>query len=271
MKKCYKCQELKEIYEFTKNRSNKDGLDCYCKVCRRKASQDYRAANPKKIAEANRDYYQSNRDKDVERKNEWRKANPDKVADQRRRYYEKNKEKISERNSEWQKANKDKVNESNRRWREANPEKVAGYYEKYGQTEARRKSAREWAKRNRESGRMRRVERYHTDEQFNISIKLRRRIHMAIRNQYTEKAVGTIELLGCSFADVKKHIESKFTEGMTWEKLFTGEIHIDHIRPCASFDLTDADQQKECFHYTNLQPLWARDNLSKSGSWEGTG
>ena len=48
---------------------------------------------------------------------------------------------------------------------------------------------------------------------------------------------------------------------MTWDN--HGEWHIDHIKPCASFDLTDADQQRECFNYTNLQPLWAKDNLSK--------
>ena len=46
-----------------------------------------------------------------------------------------------------------------------------------------------------------------------------------------------------------------------------GECHYDHMRPCASFDLTDPEQQKQCFHYTNLQPLWAKDNPSKSDNW----
>ena len=60
---------------------------------------------------------------------------------------------------------------------------------------------------------------------------------------------------------VKKWIESQFVDGMSWDN--HGEWHIDHIRPCASFDLTDPEQQKECFNYKNLQPLWAKDNLSK--------
>lgn len=57
-------------------------------------------------------------------------------------------------------------------------------------------------------------------------------------------------------------LEQQFTEGMTWENY--GEWHVDHIRPCVSFDLSIPEQQQECFHYTNLQPLWAKDNLQKS-------
>ena len=57
---------------------------------------------------------------------------------------------------------------------------------------------------------------------------------------------------------------------MTWEDFMNGKIHIDHIRPCASFNLNDPSQQKICFHYTNLQPLWAKDNLRKGTKWLST-
>ena len=57
------------------------------------------------------------------------------------------------------------------------------------------------------------------------------------------------------------YLQGKFKEGMHWNNL--GKWHIDHIRPCASFDLTDPEQQKQCFHYTNLQPLWAAENIRK--------
>ena len=70
-------------------------------------------------------------------------------------------------------------------------------------------------------------------------------------------------LTGCaSWNELKIYLESKFSNGMTWENM--GEWHIDHIKPCYSFDLTDEKQQMECFHFTNLQPLWAKDNLSKN-------
>lgn len=72
------------------------------------------------------------------------------------------------------------------------------------------------------------------------------------------------ELLGCDLDTARNHIESQFQDGMTWENHGQFGWHLDHIIPCSSFDLTDPKQQKKCFHYTNLQPLWWKDNLSKS-------
>ncbi len=72
----------------------------------------------------------------------------------------------------------------------------------------------------------------------------------------------TKQLLGCDMQFLKRHLSSKWTEGMSWENY--GKWHIDHIIPCAEFDLTNQDQRNKCFHYSNLQPLWARDNHMKS-------
>lgn len=123
----------------------------------------------------------------------------------------------------------------------------------------------EWARRNRAAGMARFVERYHTDPVFNISIKIRRRIDTALRacKAGTRKTDRTIGLLGCSYTEFKDHIEKQFTEGMSWAKCFNGRIHLDHIRPCSSFRLEDPDEQRECFSFRNVQPLWARDNLKK--------
>ena len=70
-----------------------------------------------------------------------------------------------------------------------------------------------------------------------------------------------MKLLDCSIPELRLYIESKFQKGMTWDNY--GEWHLDHVIPCDTFDLTDSEQQKICFHYTNLQPLWAVDNLKK--------
>lgn len=97
---------------------------------------------------------------------------------------------------------------------------------------------------------------------------LRSRICNAIVRQSADtsrtdrKAMPTMQLVGCTVAQLRAHLERQFKPGMTWDNL--GAWHIDHIKPCASFDLSDPDQQRACFHYTNLQPLWARENLSKS-------
>lgn len=86
---------------------------------------------------------------------------------------------------------------------------------------------------------------------------------MAIRKQSTKKAYRTIDLIGCSVAELRSHIESLFLPGMTWKNHSIRGWHLDHIIPCAAFDLTDPDHQAMCFHYTNLRPVWGRENLSK--------
>jgi len=83
-------------------------------------------------------------------------------------------------------------------------------------------------------------------------------IHALQRNS---KSAPTESLVGCTMEELKDYIESKFREGMTWDNY--GEWHIDHIRPCASFDLSVDTEQAKCFHFSNMQPLWAGDNIRK--------
>ena len=111
-------------------------------------------------------------------------------------------------------------------------------------------------------------QKYHTKLQYKIKHNYRTRVAAALRAQYATKDVTSLELMGCTIDTAIAHIESQFKEGMNWENWAHHTWHIDHIRPCASFDLTDPEQLKQCFHYTNLQPLWAKDNMQKSDKWE---
>lgn len=104
-------------------------------------------------------------------------------------------------------------------------------------------------------------ERYQTNLDFRLAQKLRARIRNALKG--ASKSTHTFDLLGCSLDELRAHIETLFKTGMTWENYGAGGWHLDHIKPCASFDLTDPEQQRICFHYTNLQPLWAGENLRK--------
>lgn len=104
------------------------------------------------------------------------------------------------------------------------------------------------------------------DPEFRMLCSLRARLSNTLNG--ANKADTTKNLLGCTTEELKAHLESQFTDGMSWDNYGTHGWHIDHIIPCSSFDMLDPDQQRECFHYTNLQPLWAEDNLRKSDKIE---
>ena len=122
---------------------------------------------------------------------------------------------------------------------------------------------REYKKNNRAKFNKYNMERYYNDLSFNVETKLRRRVRVGIANGGGRKTNKTVELLGCSFEEAKEHICSQFQDGMTWEGIISGDIEIDHIIPCAFFDLTNPEEQKECFNYKNLRPLWKKENNSK--------
>lgn len=100
-----------------------------------------------------------------------------------------------------------------------------------------------------------------SDPIFRMVESLRLRVRLAIKG--FSKAATTMKLVGCSPGALRAHLESKFRPGMNWENYGLRGWHIDHIRPCASFDMSDPEQQRQCFHYLNLQPLWAVENLKK--------
>lgn len=107
-----------------------------------------------------------------------------------------------------------------------------------------------------------RKQRKKIDPEYKIMLNLRRRLHKAFKNDF--KKGSAIKDLGCSISELKQHLESKFQPGMTWENYGPNGWHIDHIIPFASFDLTNKEELIQVCHYTNLQPLWAKDNWSKS-------
>jgi hypothetical protein len=148
---------------------------------------------------------------------------------------------------------------------------------KYCKSDKNKKYRREWAKKKYHSNIehrqkiIKQVVKYErkrlmTDKSFRLLKILRSRLRKAVKKQYTHKTDQTMNLIGCSVAFLKNHLQLQFIENMSWDN--HGEWHIDHIKPCASFDLSDKKEQIMCFHYTNLQPLWGPDNLSKSDKFD---
>jgi len=102
-----------------------------------------------------------------------------------------------------------------------------------------------------------------TNIQFRIASKLRSSLYIALSRRNNSKTSYTFDLLGCSVDEFKNYMENLFAPGMTWDNHGVYGWHIDHIIPCVAFDLTKEEDQRKCFHYTNMQPLWAKDNLKK--------
>lgn len=114
----------------------------------------------------------------------------------------------------------------------------------------------------RDSSRVRNKRRRKADINYRITINLRSRLRNALLNGV--KAGRTLELIGCTIEQLRHHLESKFQTGMSWTNYGVRGWHIDHQRPLASFNISNPDEQKVAFHYTNLQPLWAVENIRKN-------
>jgi hypothetical protein len=191
----------------------------------------------------------------------WRKNNPEKAKAAFDRYTAKNPERRKRFAADWNQRNPDyhkQWNLENRVKRRAQQAKLrAENPEKY------RAATRKWQAKNKEKRADYIREKRRSCAFTKISSALRSRIYDAITKAKATKRDKSMNLIGCTVLELMDHLAAKFTEGMTWEN--HGKWHIDHIRPCSEFDLADPVEQMKCFHFSNLQPLWARDNLMKSG------
>jgi hypothetical protein len=120
-----------------------------------------------------------------------------------------------------------------------------------------------WENKRRYGKKWRR-DKYRNNLEYRLTTLLRSRLTNAIKG--TAKKSSAKQLIGCSIPQLRKHLEQQFKDGMTWDN--HGDWHIDHIKPCAAFNLTNEDEQRECFHYSNLQPLWAIENMRKGAAWD---
>lgn len=148
------------------------------------------------------------------------------------------------------------------KWLAKNPTYSSDYSKSEIGKEKRRARFKKHYYNNKSKFTIRQREKRQTDANIKLASNLRSRMWSALKG--ITKSKNTIELIGCSIEELWKHLENKFEHGMTRENY--GKWHVDHIVPCCSFDMSKEDDQKRCFHYTNLQPLWAIDNLKKSGS-----
>ena len=166
--------------------------------------------------------------------------------------------------NEYREKHKEDLKEKKKLYTEKRKEEKKIYLKEYREKhrEQLNEQQKKYDKNHRKEINKRNSQRRKVDIHFRIRQNLATRLRLAV----TKKWGKTIELVGCSIPELMKHLEQQFAEGMSWENY--GEWHIDHIKPCASFNLLNENEQNICFHYTNLQPLWAIDNLHKADSWD---
>lgn len=141
-------------------------------------------------------------------------------------------------------------------------EKATSLKRYYENREKCRLSHRKWMKKNSDQQNEYRRDRYKNDPEYKLRMILRSRHTKALKRNIKNSSVKN--LLGCTVPELKRHIEGQFKEGMSWDNWSYFGWHIDHIIPICSFNLSDPKQVKRAFHYTNLQPLWREQNMTKS-------
>lgn len=228
-KKCTKCGIVKPYSDFNLQSAAEDGHMWHCRSCESVAKHDYYIKNKEKILANVKKYEKEN----------YEKARKCRIDRYRR-------------------------NACDLGFREKESRRHKEYYSR--DIEKSRMSKKEASKRSRDRGWYNDRAKYRQKNDVNYALRrnISSRIRSALKNNGCKKNNRTIELLGCTIEKAREHLEKQFRIGMTWDN--HGEWHIDHIKPCASFDLTDQEQQKECFNYKNLQPLWAKENLSKGSN-----
>lgn len=256
IKSCSQCGILKPntTEYYSKKNKNSGDLVKHCKECAKVSRQIYYQKNKDRIKASSNEYYKNNLESSKSRaisyyylnkevvKNRIRKYledNKDKVKVARAKSYKENKDAVKIAASKYYKSNKDKIQKSQFNWRNKNKDKVRLYSKNY-------------------------LIKIKSDQLLSMKQRYRSFVSKIFRsNGFTKKSKAQ-EILGCSWNDFKLHIERQFINGMSWNRI--SEIHLDHIVP-----LSSAKNENDLIslnHYTNLRPLWAKDNLSKGSKME---
>lgn len=238
MKKCGKCKLEKNIADFSKDKTKKDGLQVCCKLCKSEMKKNWVLKNKDYIFEYHKNYILNNPEKSLKYRKNQSKSDVSKFN--KKKYREENKEKIKEQRRLSKLKNKKKTDETSKNYRIKNKENIA--------------------KKRNETRKIRKLK----DPLFALTSTIRVSISNSLKRNGYSKKTKTFEILGCTFEEFKIYLESKFDSWMTWENrgLYNGELNygwdIDHILP-SSLAKTEEDVIK-LNHYTNLQPLCSKIN-----------
>ena len=299
---CLRCNE-----EFETKRNNSCcSVEC-SNVIKKQKAQLWRDNNKELKKELNKVWYFNNRDENIERNKRWKKDNKERVSAYRKRYAEDNKERLKELSKVYILKNRSRITKRMEKWRRINEEHVKKYNRIYKEThkdsikirramyqsdnkdkkalwdrryyvknsEDIKQRVKDWKSNNLLHSRQQHNEhnkkRRSLDLDFKFICNLRR--HMARVFKGESKKLHSLEYCDYNPEEFKDYIEKQFQEGMSWDNWTIDGWHLDHIKPISKFNFFNNDgsenleQIRECFSLINLQPLWARDNLSKGNRY----
>lgn len=241
-KVCKHCKEKKPFIEYQKAGGGK-WYQPYCKVCDSLRKKTWHEDNKDRLKEKSKTYYQ--------------KVGKYKYTPHPRKLKTREEIRVSRLAYSRLPHVKQKKSVADKLYREKNIDKILEKKKKYQESGRATEMAKKWQ-----------VIKTRTDPQYKIKKNMRTRIRFALKRGAAYKSDSTINLLGCTVPFYIEYFQSLFTDGMTWEKFLSGEIVIDHVKPCKLFDLTKESEQRECFNYKNTQPLWMMDNLKKGTKYD---
>jgi hypothetical protein len=286
-KQCSKCKETKPLEMFVASKNRKDGRHSLCIPCNRLRLAEYRKAHPDRIRAAEKKYLAAN----AHVKAASRRARQERYAELHQECGPSVTEKICPRCNILKPASeffsviitkdglsthcKSCASQAQKERRKNNPDLYAKYdkerWSKYDK-EHQREMHRKWREKNRAKRnayrRTHHAKRVASDDNYRIALGIRSRIYSALKG--IRKSKPTEQIIGCTFPELIKHIESQWEPWMNWRNWGEEEgcWQIDHIVPVSAFDLTDFSQQDICFHFLNLRPLCRKANRSKWDSFD---
>ena len=240
MKKiCSKCLVEKDVCEFHKHKGTNDGYYTICKLCRKPISKKYLEENKDLISIRRSKKYYENHEENLLKDRERIKNEREKRLVMSKRYYENNQEKVKEYQKKHYELNKEKYIKKAREWEINNREKKN--------------------KMTNERNKIRKKE----DILFRLKTKLKTDIYISLKRRKKSKKLE--DIIGLSLDEYKKYIENQFEDWMTWENWGLYTWHIDHIIPLSS--VKTEEEVYLLWHYSNLRPLSASENLKKSNKF----
>lgn len=225
----------------------------------------YYERNKEKEIERARLYRRNNKEKRAETQRNWARNHPEAAKAIDRRTREKNKDARKARAAAWYAKNAERLKEkAHHRFESKKTEIMKKQREYAGKNKARIKEA---SRRRQPRFNKLRREKYRNNPSYRLRSIVGSRISNLVSQRRADKAGRTMVLIGCDIEFLRGYLQARFLKGMSWENY--GEWHIDHRIPCAKFDLREPEQQRQCFHYSNLRPMWGPDNLAKGGKMPG--